>query len=64
MDRGIWQTTVHGVTKNQTLSVHAWVCMRTHTHTHRHTQPLATSVIVSLGLIFSSKVKIIKQNTF
>ena len=34
MDRGAWQTTVHGVTKSQTrLSVHAHTCARTHTHT-------------------------------
>ena len=32
VDRGTWQATVHGVTKNQTrLSV------RVHTHTHTHT---------------------------
>ena len=33
MDRGAWQATVHGVTKNWTrLSMHA----HTHTHTHTH----------------------------
>ena len=32
MDRGAWQATIHGVTKNWTL------LSNTHTHTHTHTQ--------------------------
>ena len=33
MDRGAWQTTVHGVSKSRT-QLSARVCARTHTHTH------------------------------
>ena len=29
MDRGAWQTTIHGIAKS-------WTWLRTHTHTHTH----------------------------
>ena len=32
MDRGAWQTTVHGVTKELDMTEHT----HTHTHTHAH----------------------------
>ena len=35
MDRGAWQATVHGVTKNWT-QLSLCTCVRTHTHTHTH----------------------------
>ena len=35
MDRGAWQTTVHGVIKSQTwLTTHVCTCARADTHTH------------------------------
>ena len=38
MDRGAWQATVHGVTKNWTqLSLCTCAHAHTHTHTHRYT---------------------------
>ena len=40
MDRGAWQTTVHGVTKELDMTEH------THTHTHTHT------LILKLGCPF------------
>ena len=38
MDRGAWQTTVHGVSKNQTGLKGLCLCACTHTHTHSHTK--------------------------
>ena len=34
MDRGIWQATVHGVTKESDTTEQLRACAHTHTHTH------------------------------
>ena len=41
MDRGAWQTTVHGVAKGWTqLSIH------THTHTHTHAKEIIITALL------------------
>ena len=53
LDRGAWETTVHGVAMSRTrLSTHTY---HTHTHTHTHTHCLK-SVTRSCSLKFPSKV--------
>ena len=34
MDRGVWWTTVHGVTEELDVTEHLGMCTRTHMHTH------------------------------
>ena len=36
MDRGVWWTTVHGVTEELDVTEHLGMCTRIHMHTHTH----------------------------
>ena len=49
MDRGVWLTTVHGITKESEITE----CTHTHTHTHTH---LLVKISQSLTFIYSTTV--------
>ena len=44
MDRGFWQTIVHGVAKSQTQ-----LCKHTHTHTHTHAEFILFQKEIDMG---------------
>ena len=50
MNRGAWQATVHGATKNQT-----WLRDWAHTHTHTHTQCSERFKIAHVHMVNTSK---------
>jgi len=56
MDRGVWQATVHGVTKSLT-QLSDYVCLHTHTHTHTHTFIFNGNNNTKLNIIFTCMEK-------
>ena len=46
MDRGVWQATVHGVSKS-------WTQLSTHTHTHTHTPTSRGGASLKSGTLFA-----------